>query len=80
MAVRGTIFGVAVKDDGSQYIETYSVYRGVTELVVFDKVNGQIIKGKLEDISNSKIEIKRSYKSVETEKENASRAQKTVVL
>ena len=58
MAVRGTIFGVTVRDDGSQYIETYAVYRGVTELVVFDKVNGQIIKGKLTDLSNKKIEIK----------------------
>ncbi len=58
MAVRGTIFGVAVKEVGDEIVQTYSVYKGVTELVIFDKVNEQIIKGKLEDISNSKIEIK----------------------
>jgi hypothetical protein len=58
MAVRGTIFGVTVRDDGSQYIETYAVYRGVTELVVFDKVNGQIIKGKLTDLSNKRLKLR----------------------
>jgi len=58
MAVRGTIFGVEVKDKGNEFIETYSVYKGVTELFVFDKLVDSIIKGKLSDISNKKIEIK----------------------
>ena len=58
MAVRGTIFGVEVKDNGNEFVETYSVYKGVTELVVFDKDGNNIIKGKLTDISNKKIEIK----------------------
>ncbi len=58
MAVRGTILGVEVKDNGNEFVETYSVYRGVTELFVFDKLGDSIIKGKLSDISNKKIEIK----------------------
>jgi len=58
MAVRGTIFGVEVKDNGNEFVQTYSVYRGVTELYVFDQDGDKIIKGKLTDISNKKIEIK----------------------
>ncbi|MCR5647053.1 MAG: FecR family protein [Acholeplasmatales bacterium] len=58
MAVRGTIFGVEVVDNGSEYVETYSVYKGVTELFVFDQLGDSIIKGKLTDISNKKVEIK----------------------
>ncbi len=57
MAVRGTIFGVEVKDRGEDYVATYSVYKGVTELFVFDKTGDSIVKGKLTDISNKKIEI-----------------------
>lgn len=57
MAVRGTIFGLNVKNVGSSYLQTYAVYRGVTELFVFDKVEGNIISGKISDISNAKYEI-----------------------
>lgn len=58
MAVRGTVFGVSVKEVDDEIIETYSVYQGVTELFVFDIDGTEIIKGKLSDISNAKIEIK----------------------
>jgi hypothetical protein len=57
MAVRGTIFGVTVKEVGNEYVQTYSVYKGVTELYVFDKLGDELIQGKLTDISNSKIEL-----------------------
>ena len=57
MAVRGTVFGVSVKEVGNDIIETYSVFKGVTELYVFDKSGEAIIKGKLSDLSNTKIEI-----------------------
>lgn len=57
MAVRGTIFGVTVKEVGNEYVQTYSVYKGVTELYVFDKIGDELIQGKLTDISNSKIEL-----------------------
>lgn len=58
MAVRGTVFGLSVIRGENEIIETYSVYKGVTELVVFDKKDGALIKGKMSDISDSKIEIK----------------------
>ena len=57
MAVRGTIFGVAVKEVANEIIQTYSVYKGVTELFIFDKMGDELIKGKLTNISNSKIEL-----------------------
>ena len=57
MAVRGTIFGVQVKEVGDNIIQAYSVYRGVTELFVFDKNGDNFISGKLSDISNSKFEL-----------------------
>ena len=57
MAVRGTIFGVTVLKTQTEVKQTYSVYKGVTELYVFDKVNNEVIKGKLSDISNKKIEV-----------------------
>ena len=57
MAVRGTIFGLKVEDLDSLYRETYSVYKGVTELFLADKSNGNIITGKLKDLSNVKIEV-----------------------
>ena len=58
MAVRGTVFGLNVIRGENEIIETYSVYKGVTELVVFDKKDGEIIQGKISDLSDSKIEIK----------------------
>lgn len=57
MAVRGTIFGVKIEERDTEFVETYSVYRGVTELYVFDILNNQIIQGKLSDLSNTKLEI-----------------------
>ncbi len=57
MAVRGTIFGLSVNEVGDNIVEAYSVYQGVTELITFDVDDDGIIKGKLTDISNSKIEI-----------------------
>ena len=57
MAVRGTIFGVTVLKTADEVKQTYSVYKGVTELYVFDKVNNEVVKGKLSDISNQKIEV-----------------------
>ena len=57
MAVRGTVFGVTVLKTATETIQVYSVYKGVTELYVFDKVNNEIVKGKLSDISNQKIEV-----------------------
>ena len=57
MAVRGTVFGLHVLEKANEFIETYSVFKGVTELVVFDKLGDNIIKGKLSDISNSKVEL-----------------------
>ena len=57
MAVRGTIFGVTVLKTQTEVKQTYSVYKGVTELYVFDKVNNEVVKGKLSDISNKKIEV-----------------------
>ena len=58
MAVRGTVFGLEVKEVNNELIEIYSVFKGVTELFAFDKVNGEVVKGKLTDISNKKIELK----------------------
>ena len=58
MAVRGTTFGLTVKKVENEFVQTYSVYKGVTELFVFDKIGDNLIKGKLTDISNSKIELK----------------------
>ena len=43
MAVRGTVFGLSVIRGENEIIETYSVYKGVTELVVFDKKDGALI-------------------------------------
>ena len=57
MAVRGTVFGLHVLEKANEFIETYSVFKGVTELFVFDKLGDKIIKGKLSDISNSKVEL-----------------------
>lgn len=57
MAVRGTVFGLAVRETANEYVEEYSVYKGVTELYVFDVKDNEIIKGKISDISNSKMEI-----------------------
>lgn len=57
MAVRGTTFGLQVLEKANEFIEIYSVFKGVTELVVFDKLGDNIIKGKLSDISNSKVEL-----------------------
>lgn len=58
MAVRGTVFGIEVKEEGDYIIEIYSIYRGTTELFVFDISGDNIIKGKLSDLSNSKYEIR----------------------
>ena len=58
MAVRGTIFGVKVLEKANEFVESYSVFKGVTELFVFDSVDGSVVSGKLTDISNSKLEIK----------------------
>lgn len=69
MAVRGTIFGVNVKTVGEEIVEAYSVYKGVTELYVFDKVDGNIISGKISDISNAKYEIKIPKSHVLTDEE-----------
>ena len=57
MAVRGTVFGISVNKVGEEIIQTYSVYKGVTELYVFDSKEGNLISGKLSDIQNSKFEI-----------------------
>ncbi len=57
MAVRGTVFGLAVRETENEYVEEYSVYKGVTELYVFDVKDNEVIKGKISDISNSKMEI-----------------------
>lgn len=57
MAVRGTVFGVDVVKVGNEIRQTYSVYKGVTELTVFDKKGNQVVQGTLKDISDSKIEI-----------------------
>lgn len=57
MAVRGTVFGLQVIERAKEFIERYSVFKGVTELVVFDKLGDKVIQGKLTDISNSKIEL-----------------------
>lgn len=58
MAVRGTVFGVQVKEENGEIVQTYSVYKGVTELYVFDNTSGELVSGKLSDISNAKYEIK----------------------
>ena len=58
MAVRGTIFGLSVKTVGDEVIQSYSVYKGATELFVFDKDGNKLISGKLSDISNAKYELK----------------------
>ncbi len=57
MAVRGTVFGIQVAKVGAEIVQTYSVYRGVTELYVFDNKLGNLVSGKLTDITNSKYEI-----------------------
>ncbi len=57
MAVRGTIFGLDVEEKGEDYVQTYAVYKGVTELFVFDKKEGNIVSGKITDISNAKYEL-----------------------
>ena len=57
MAVRGTTFGVEVIDKGTFFEIAYSVFRGVTELYAFDKKDGNIISGKLTDLSNTKLEL-----------------------
>ena len=57
MAVRGTVFGVNIKTIGENIVQTYSVYRGVTELYVFDKQNDNLISGKISDISSAKYEL-----------------------
>lgn len=57
MAVRGTTFGVEVKDKGNEFEISYSVYKGVTELFVFDKNENDFISGKLSDISNQKLTL-----------------------
>ncbi len=57
MAVRGTVLGIQVAKVGAEIVQTYSVYRGVTELYVFDNKLGNLISGKLTDITNSKYEI-----------------------
>lgn len=69
MAVRGTVFGLEVKEVNNELIETYSVFKGVTELFAFDKVNGELVKGKLTDISNKKIELKVNKDNVINEEE-----------
>lgn len=58
MAVRGTIFGLSVKTLENEVIQSYSVYKGVTELFVFDKDGNNLISGKLSDISNAKYELR----------------------
>ncbi len=50
MAVRGTTFGVEVVEKAKEFVESFSVFKGRTELYVFDIVDGNIIKGKLSDI------------------------------
>ena len=58
MAVRGTVFGVSVKKIAQKIIQKYSIYRGVTELYVFDTdKSGGLISGKIMDIQNSQYEI-----------------------
>ena len=57
MAVRGTIFGLNVENKGENLVQTYSVYKGVTELYVFDKLNDRLISGKISDISDAKYEL-----------------------
>ena len=69
MAVRGTVFGLEVKVVNNELIETYSVFKGVTELFAFDKINGELVKGKLTDISNKKIELKVNKDNVINEEE-----------
>ena len=58
MAVRGTVFGLHVREINNVLHQIYSVFKGVTELFVFDKINNELVKGKLTDISNKKIEVK----------------------
>ena len=50
MAVRGTTLAVEVVEEETQFVEKYSVFKGRTELYVFDIVNGNLIQGKLSDI------------------------------
>lgn len=57
MAVRGTVFGVNVKDLGDNYSIAYSIYKGVTELYTFDTLNGELVSGKLSDLTNKKLEL-----------------------
>lgn len=58
MAVRGTVFGISVVRIREEIIQKYSVYRGVTELYLFDTAkNGNLIKGKISDIQNSQYEV-----------------------
>ncbi len=59
MAVRGTVFGISVKKVAQEIVQKYSVYRGVTELYLFDVAkDGGLISGKISDIQNSEYEIK----------------------
>lgn len=58
MAVRGTVFGITVRKLAENIIQKYSVYRGVTELYLFDTAkNGNLISGKISDVQNSQYEI-----------------------
>lgn len=57
MAVRGTVFGLNVETKGDNIVQTYAVYRGVTELYVFDKLNDTLISGKISDITDAKYEL-----------------------
>ena len=69
MAVRGTVFGVEVAETSEDYLISYSVYKGVTELYAFDKKDGNIISGKLTDLANKKIELTVPKSDVLTDEE-----------